>query len=91
MIAPTPAEELTANVDLADLESLGDGRHHLWCKQCHPEWVERPLGAELGVPFTAWCGARVVILAAWPSDDLPPGVCEICADPSRPCAEAGHA
>jgi hypothetical protein len=75
--------------DLADLESLGDGRHHLWCKTCHPEWVARPLGAELGVPFTAVCGERVVIIAIWQSDDLPPGVCEACAAPGTPCAVCG--
>lgn len=76
-------------IDLSDLESCGDGRHHLWCKVCHPEWAARSLGAELAVPFIAVCGARVVILARWQSDDTPPGVCEICADPGRPCAVCG--
>lgn len=78
------------NDDATDeLEEL-DGKHHLWCKPCHPEWVARPLGAELGVPFVAVCGQRTVLLAVWQSDDLTmPGVCETCADPATPCATCG--
>jgi hypothetical protein len=78
----------TAVLD-TELEAL-DGVHHLWCKACHPEWAARPLGAEVGVPFTAVCGQRAVLLARWQSDELAiPGVCAVCADPTTPCATCG--
>jgi len=79
---------LTAVLNAEPLEPL-DGLHHLWCKHCHPEWVARQLGAELGVPFVAVCGQRAVILARWQSEDTPPGACAVCADPSTPCATCG--
>jgi hypothetical protein len=76
--------------ETAELEPL-DGLHHLWCKACYPQWRDRRLGAELGVPFTAVCGVRAVILARWQSDAEPPGACEKCADPTTPCAMCGVA
>lgn len=77
-----------ALAELAELDALDQGRHHLWCARCHPEWATRPQGADLGVPFTAWCGIRAVILV--PTDqDLPPGYCRVCADPGRSCAVCG--
>lgn len=85
----TAADE-AVDVDLADLDAL-DGLHHAWCGTCHPKWTTRTLGAELGVPFTAWCGERAVFLAVWQSDDVPPGpLCPVCwADPPPPCATCG--
>lgn len=66
-------------VDTAELDALDDGVRHLWCRFCHSEWEMRPLGAELGVPFTAYCGVRAVILVPSPQH-LPPDACEDCRD-----------
>lgn len=68
-----------------------DGLHHAWCQGCRPDWLTRPRGAELGVPFTAWCGKRAVILTVWQSEDTPPGaLCPVCwAQPPPPCAVCG--
>lgn len=71
-----------------ELDSLDDGRHHLWCKTCHPEWEAHPLGAELGVPFTAWCGVRAILLV--PSAvELPADACPACAAPDTTCPVCG--
>jgi hypothetical protein len=80
--------EVSQVVEATDLEPL-DGKHHLYCKRCYPDFVVRPLGAPLGVPFTAVCGVRAVILARWQSDATPPGACDVCADPSTPCSICG--
>lgn len=84
------ATDTVAEVDLGDLDAL-DGLHHAWCGRCYPQWAARPLGAELGVPFIAWCGQRAVFLAVWQSHNLPPG--EVCAgcwvEPIAPCATCG--
>lgn len=86
--------EKGATVALAENENLDylDGLHHAWCKDCYPQWANRLLGAELGVPFTAWCGQRAIFLAVWQSDDTPPGPrCPICwSDPLPPCATCGR-
>lgn len=83
--------EVEPEVDVTDLDAL-DGKHHAWCETCHPAWAASPTNsAPLGVPFTAWCGARAVYLVVWLSDGLPPGpLCAACwAEPVAPCATCG--
>jgi hypothetical protein len=84
--SPAP---LVESID--ELEDGIDGLHHLWCRSCHPDWQACPTGAPLGVPFTAWCGVRAVILARWQSDAEPPGACRRCADPAAVCPVCGLA
>lgn len=90
MVGDFVAADTVVEVDLSDLDAL-DGLHHAWCSRCYPRWAARPLGAELGVPFVAWCGQRAVFLAVWQSHDLPPGeVCAACwVEPIAPCATCG--
>lgn len=86
VLVPSVHQDLLTN----DLEMGGlDGQHHLWCKTCHPDWEASVIGPGVGNPFTAWCGTRAVILACWPTDDLPPGACNLCNDPARPCSTCG--
>jgi hypothetical protein len=71
----------------AELDALDAGQRHLWCRYCHPEWQARALGAELGAPFTAYCGVRAVILVP-SAEDLPPDSCDACREAPR-CPECG--
>jgi len=73
---------------VSELDALDDGHHHLWCKRCHPAQATHPLGIGLGVPFTAVCGVRAVILTRHLSESLPPSPCPACVAAAT-CVE-GH-
>lgn len=73
----------------AELDSLDDGRHHLWCATCYPDAAASPLGIGLGNPFVAVCGVRAVILVLHLSDETPPAACQSCVT-APTCAEGGH-